>query len=515
MPAKIFSNEQTAILERLAGKVKVQKKEDIIAQIVEKVTKVHHRSDIQGMKKLHKEMSDKEEYFRKTNWFSVFMAENTEKIKEKTSTLTDLAPGAPGYVKYWRQAALALSKTLSREERESYVDMAEEWNTKGVPTEVQRKQMKSNLAPFLCQPKARSLKDCDGPLLKTICPNWDKEPFGTTWLTYLHEVYSVAKDTSTLPVESKKKFEVKKADDGHWSLPLEGIFATPLEQQKRLVRDFMNSCWQEAAGQRGGTSFLKMMKDRQDNWFLWPIFAFKEASTKQPCAKWTSDQLLNGGGVLKTPRSSRGTTANPTRGATSISSPSHARGNESQPATVRQLPSAPPSDLGDFNPSENNIEQASLDHLSSFDDGENMLDMWQSPCKNGGSMEHQVDYLRSLANQREYLELIKSLHLAKMRMSPFDANGNPPLSLISGGVNWTYNNFHVPREGHAWSLTHEVEFSADLFSLEGEQQGKAQLLNQALFASMLIQDAEIISKGWTPLVGYPFIPPELKGKTIH
>ncbi|KAF9222186.1 hypothetical protein BS17DRAFT_818897 [Gyrodon lividus] len=81
MPAKIFSNEQTAILESvlmeyqgLVGKDKVHQKEIIVTQIVEKVVKVHHRSDIQGMKKLHKlvrnwlnnrswEMSDEEEYF--------------------------------------------------------------------------------------------------------------------------------------------------------------------------------------------------------------------------------------------------------------------------------------------------------------------------------------------------------------------------------------------------------------------------------------------------------------------
>ncbi|KAF8841147.1 hypothetical protein BDN67DRAFT_980515 [Paxillus ammoniavirescens] len=61
MPAKIFSDEQTTILESvlaeyqgLSGKDKVQDKEAIIAQVIEQVAKVQHQNNIQAMKKLHK-----------------------------------------------------------------------------------------------------------------------------------------------------------------------------------------------------------------------------------------------------------------------------------------------------------------------------------------------------------------------------------------------------------------------------------------------------------------------------
>ena len=86
-----------------------------------------------------RELTDEEEYFQKTNWFTVFTSENGDQIKEETRKLTEVAPGLPGYVQYWRKAASALSKTLSDAERQTYVDMAVEWNTKGVPKDVQMK----------------------------------------------------------------------------------------------------------------------------------------------------------------------------------------------------------------------------------------------------------------------------------------------------------------------------------------------------------------------------------------
>ncbi|KIK76152.1 hypothetical protein PAXRUDRAFT_18408 [Paxillus rubicundulus Ve08.2h10] len=100
MPAKIFSDEQTAISENvlaeyqgMSGKDKVQEKEAIIAQVIEQVTMVQHQNDVQAMKKLQnsvknwlnnqsREMSNKEEYFCKTNRFLVFISENAAKIKE-------------------------------------------------------------------------------------------------------------------------------------------------------------------------------------------------------------------------------------------------------------------------------------------------------------------------------------------------------------------------------------------------------------------------------------------------
>ncbi|KIJ04326.1 hypothetical protein PAXINDRAFT_11165 [Paxillus involutus ATCC 200175] len=85
------------------------------------------------------ELTDEEEYFQKTNWFTVFTSENEDQIKEETQKLTEVAPGSPGHVQYWRKAALALSKTLSDTKWQTYVDMAVEWNTKGVPKDVQIK----------------------------------------------------------------------------------------------------------------------------------------------------------------------------------------------------------------------------------------------------------------------------------------------------------------------------------------------------------------------------------------
>ncbi|KIJ04830.1 hypothetical protein PAXINDRAFT_21883 [Paxillus involutus ATCC 200175] len=159
----------------------------------------------------------------------------------------------------------------------------------------------------------------DGPALKKVCPNWDKEPIGSTWEKYLQSAFNATKQ-ALLPTaaDPKKKFEVKKAEDGHWDLPVEDFLAASLEQQKRLVRDFMNHCWQEMVGRKGSAPFSKMTKElrdfvdldagylpdkpsleikdpshmskdnvecllrhwkeRQENQFLRPIFAFKGTS---------------------------------------------------------------------------------------------------------------------------------------------------------------------------------------------------------------------------------------------
>jgi hypothetical protein len=85
---------------------------------------------------------------------------------------------------------------------------------------------------------------------------------------------------------------------------------------------------------------------------------------------------------------------------------------------------------------------------------------------------------------------------------------------LPGGLDWKYDNFHLPPEGHRWSPKHELAFGGDLFATTGEVHGRAHLVAQALFAGMLIRDAEMVVGGRTPLCGYPFIPPELKGKTI-
>ncbi|KAF8833293.1 hypothetical protein BDN67DRAFT_1017725 [Paxillus ammoniavirescens] len=85
---------------------------------------------------------------------------------------------------------------------------------------------------------------------------------------------------------------------------------------------------------------------------------------------------------------------------------------------------------------------------------------------------------------------------------------------LPGRLDWKYDNFHLPLEGHRWLPKHESAFGSDLFAMTGEVHGRAHLIAQALFAGMLIRDAEMVVGGQTPLCGYPFIPPELKGKMI-
>ncbi|KAF8834810.1 hypothetical protein BDN67DRAFT_1016125 [Paxillus ammoniavirescens] len=121
-----------------------------------------------------------------------------------------------------------------------------------------------------------------------------------------------------MAADPKQKFELKKAEDGHWDLPPDNVLLASLELQKRLMRDFMNCCWQEMVGQKGSAPFSKMTKDlvefidldtgylpdkpslkikdpshmskdnvesvlhhwkeRQENQFLQPIFAFKDTA---------------------------------------------------------------------------------------------------------------------------------------------------------------------------------------------------------------------------------------------
>ncbi|KIJ09836.1 hypothetical protein PAXINDRAFT_17093 [Paxillus involutus ATCC 200175] len=329
MPRSSFTEEQITVLEgvldeyrEIAGKEKVKRKEAIVTRVTRQFVTVHHENDIEAMKKL-------------------------QNIKEETRKLTEVAPGSPGYVQYWRKAVSALSKTLSDAEQQTYVDMAVEWNTKGVPKDVQMKQVRLHLPAFLRQVSAKMYRQFgirmmmfwgyesdgeifqgihdhndsldDGPALKKVCLNWDKEPIGSTCEKYLQSAFNATKQASSpTAADPKKKFEVKKAEDGHWDLPVEDFLAASLEQQKRLVRDFMNLCWQEMVGRKGSAPFSKMTKDlrdfvdldagylpdkpsleikdpshmskdnvecllhhwkeRQENQFLRPIFAFKGTS---------------------------------------------------------------------------------------------------------------------------------------------------------------------------------------------------------------------------------------------
>ncbi|KIJ11604.1 hypothetical protein PAXINDRAFT_15516 [Paxillus involutus ATCC 200175] len=457
-----------------------------------------------------RELTDEEEYFQKTNWFTVFTFENRDQIKEETRKLTEVAPSSPGYVQYWRKATSALSKTLSDAEQQTYVDMAVEWNTKGVPKDVQMKQVRLHLPAFLWQVLAKMYRQFgirmmmflgyesdgeilqgihdhndsldDGLALKKVCPNWDKEPIGSTWEKYLQSAFNTMKQASSpTAANPKKKFEVKKAKDGHWDLPVEDFLAASLEQQKWLVRDFMNLCWQEMVGRKGSAPFSKMTKDpcdfvdldagylpdkpsleikdpshmlkdnvecllrhwkeRQENQFLRPIFAFKGTS-KQP-QKMTE---------RTSPNISQVTSYNV------IAMPSKASRLTTMPAV------SPPDD---------------------------------SPRS-----------VAAVSPQSKACELsLNAKCTTKVRTGSVE-------DTLPGKLDWKYDDFHLPPEGHMWSVKHKSAFGGDLFGATGEVHGRAHLVTRALFAGMLICDTEMVAGGRTPLGGYPFIPPELKGKTI-
>ncbi|KIJ08605.1 hypothetical protein PAXINDRAFT_18277 [Paxillus involutus ATCC 200175] len=114
MPRSSFTEEQITVLEgvlneyrEIAGKEKVKRKEAIVTRVTRQFVTVHHENNIEVMKKLQnsvrnwlnnrsQELTDKEEYFQKTNWFTVFTSENGDQIKEETQKLTEVAPGSPG-----------------------------------------------------------------------------------------------------------------------------------------------------------------------------------------------------------------------------------------------------------------------------------------------------------------------------------------------------------------------------------------------------------------------------------
>ncbi|KIJ59104.1 hypothetical protein HYDPIDRAFT_33499 [Hydnomerulius pinastri MD-312] len=522
-----FTKEQLTILEgvlheyrEISGQEKVKRKEAIITRVTWQFVTVHHENDMEAMKKLQnsvrnwlnnrsRELTDEEEYFQKTNWFMVFASENSDQIKKETQNLTNIAPGSPGY---------------------TYVDMAVEWNTKGVPKDVQMKQVRLHLAAFLQQVSVKMYRQFsirmmmfwgyksdgeifrgihdhndsldDGPMVKKVCPNWDKEPIGSTWEKYLQSAFSATKQAS-LPtvVDSKKKFEVKKAEDGHWNLPPEDFMTASLEQQKQLVRDFMNCCWQDMAGRKGSTSFSKMTKDlrefvdldarylpdkpsleikdpshmskdnvecllhhwreRQGNQFLWPIFAFKE-TTKQSQKKTaqTSPNItqITSCNVITTPsEASRPTTTpatpppNDSPGSiVAVSQQSKAGEPSPNAEQTAKVPQPITLSFLQTDCNDGSIDGDSSDESSSdSDESDNAVDLWQSPYQHGATVEGQVEFLRSLSDRKAYLGLINILHLTQVKTG-----------------------------------------------------------------SMLIHDAEIVAGGQTPLSEYPFIPPELKGKTI-
>ncbi|KIK78097.1 hypothetical protein PAXRUDRAFT_17068 [Paxillus rubicundulus Ve08.2h10] len=153
------------------------------------------------------------------------------------------------------------------------------------------------------------------------------------------------------------------------------------------------------------------------------------------------------------------------------------------------------------------IDDSSSESSSDSNESEDTVELWKCPNQHGATVEGQVKFLCSLGNRNKYLGLINALHLTQVRMGSVE-------DALPGGLDWKYDNFHLPPEGHKWSPKHKLAFGSDLFTMTGKVHGRAHLVTQALFTGMLIRDTKMVVGGRTPLCGYPFIPPELKGKTI-
>ncbi|KIK72420.1 hypothetical protein PAXRUDRAFT_180708, partial [Paxillus rubicundulus Ve08.2h10] len=355
----------------------------------------------------------------------------------------------------------------------------------------------------------------DGLAVKKVCPNWDKEPIGSTWEIYLKNNFNATKQVSSpMAADPKQKFELRKAEDGHWDLPLDDLLLALLELQKWLVRDFMNCCWQEMAGQKGSVPFSKMMKDlakfvnldtgnlldkpslqikdpshmskdnvesilhhwkeRQENQFLWPIFTFKDtAKQSQKTTECTLSNITQVTPHNVTPEIPPPN--NSTKSAVALSQQSKAGKSSLIALSFLQM--------------EHNhglIDDSSSESSSDSDESENTVELWQCPNQHGATIEGQVEFLCSLSDQNKYLGLINVLHLTQVRMGSVE-------DTLPGRLDWKYDNFHLPPEGHRWSPKHELAFGGDLLAMTGEVHARAHLVTQALFAGMLILLLVVIS----------------------
>ncbi|KIK90371.1 hypothetical protein PAXRUDRAFT_14362 [Paxillus rubicundulus Ve08.2h10] len=366
MPHSLFTEEQLTLLEgvlnkycEISGQGKVTQKEAIVTQVTQKFVTMHHENDIEATKKLQNsvknwlnnwswELTDEEEYFQKTNWFTVFTSKNANQIKEETQKLTEVAPSSPGYAQYWQKAVSALSKTLSDGEQQTYVDLVVEWNTKGVPKDVQ--------------------------------------------MNYLPE---------------KPSLEIKD----------------PLHMSKDNVE-----------------SILHHWKERQENQFLRPIFAFKD--TAKQSRKTTECTLSN----ITQAMPCNVTPAIPPHN----NSPKSVAALSQQSKACEPLPNAEPMAnvstpiTSSFSQTEHNhgsIDDSSSESSSDSNESENTVELWQCPNQHGATVEGQVEFLRSLSDRNEYLGLINVLHLTQVRTGSVE-------DALLGRLDWKYDNFHLPPEGH-------------------------------------------------------------------
>ncbi|KIK75605.1 hypothetical protein PAXRUDRAFT_18848 [Paxillus rubicundulus Ve08.2h10] len=207
MPCSLFTEEQLTLLEgvldeyrEISGQGKVARKEAIVTWVTQKFVTVHHENDIEATKKL-------------------------QNIKEETRKLTKVAPGLPGPMWTWQWSGTPRgAKRCSDETGQVALDI--------IPsTGINEDGYESNGEIFRGMHDHNDSLD-DGPTVKKVCPNWDKEPIGSTWETYLKNTFNAMKQVlSPTAADPKQKFELRKAEDGHWDLPPDDFLLASLELQ--------------------------------------------------------------------------------------------------------------------------------------------------------------------------------------------------------------------------------------------------------------------------------------------
>lgn len=284
----------------------------------------------------------------------------------------------------------------------------------------------------------------------------------------LSRLVATKQASSPTAADPKKKFEVKKAEDGHWDLPVEDFLAASLEQQKRLVRDFMNLCWQEMVGRKGSAPFSKMTKDlrdfvdldagylpdkpsleikdpsymskdnvecllrhwkeRQENQFLRPIFAFKGTSKQSwKMTERTSpniSQVTSYNVIAMSSEASRPTTMpavsppdDSPRSVAEVSLQSKARELSPNAECTTKVLKPIASSFLQTEYHDGLIDDSSDESSSDSDESENAVDLWQSPNQHCATVEGQIEFLRSLSDRNEYLGLINVLNLTQVMKS--------------------------------------------------------------------------------------------------
>ncbi|KIK75606.1 hypothetical protein PAXRUDRAFT_18849 [Paxillus rubicundulus Ve08.2h10] len=221
-------------------------------------------------------------------------------------------------------------------------------------------------------------------------------------------------------------------------------------------------------------SILRHWKERQENQFLQPIFAFKD--TAKQSWKTTERTLSNITQVMPCNITPAIPPLNDSPKSVAVFS-QQSKAGEPSPNVE---PTANISTLitSSFSQTEHNhgsIDDSSSESSSDSDESKDTVELWQCPHQHGATVKGQVKFLRSLGDRNAYLGLINVLHLTQVRTGSVE-------DVLPGGLDWKYDNFHLPPEGHKWSPKHELAFGGDLFAMTGEVHGRAHLVTQALFA---------------------------------